>query len=113
MWGYMSSSEKLSGYDSRRTAFIGAYGDEQRPNALESTLGCTNSDCFIEKLCLALQNDVKDALLGVENSIREMLDKVIIFEKNSEWEHEDNLNSDVVMEHYLAALAWVLESGYN
>lgn len=58
MWGYMSSSEKLSGYDSRRTAFIGAYGDEQRPNALESTLGCTNSDCFIEKLCLALQNDV-------------------------------------------------------
>lgn len=62
---------------------------------------------------LALQNNVKDALLGVENSIREMLDKVIIFEKNAEWEHEDNLNSDVVMEHYLAALSWVLESGYN
>ena len=58
IYGYMTSSESIKGYDSRRTAFIGAYNDDQRPKALEETKGCTNSDCMVEKLCLALENSV-------------------------------------------------------
>lgn len=66
---------------------------------------------------LALHVDVKDALLGVQNPIRKMLDKVILFETNTEWKTDENtpetLTADLVMEKYIAALGWVLESGYN
>lgn len=66
---------------------------------------------------LALHVDVKDALLGVQNPIRKMLDKVILFETNTEWKTDENtpetLTVDLVMEKYIAALGWVLESGYN
>ena len=58
MYGYMSSSQKISGFDTRKTAFVGAYSDEQRPEALNKNLKCTNSSCFAEKLCFALQNDI-------------------------------------------------------
>lgn len=58
VFGYMASSEKASGFDSRRNAFIGTYGDEQHPAALEKGILCQNSDCNSEKLCLALQNDM-------------------------------------------------------
>ena len=66
---------------------------------------------------LALHVDVKDALLGVQNPIRKMLDKVILFETNTEWKTDENtpetLTADLVMEKYIAALGWVLEFGYN
>ena len=55
---YMSSSEKADGFDSRRNAFIGPYGDEHHPTALEKGLLCQNSDCNSEKVCLVLQNNV-------------------------------------------------------
>ena len=56
IWGYMTASEEVSGFDSRRNAFIGPYGDEQHPAALTKHGGCTNSDCNSEKLCLALEH---------------------------------------------------------
>lgn len=56
IWGYMTASEDVSGFDSRRNAFIGPYGDEQHPAALTKHGGCTNSDCNSEKLCLALEH---------------------------------------------------------
>lgn len=58
IWVYMTSSAAVTGYDSRRNAFIGPYGDEQHPVALRKGNSCTNSDCNSEKLCLALQNTV-------------------------------------------------------
>ena len=58
MFAFMASSDKISGFDSRRNAFIGPYGDEQHPSALEKGLKCQNTDCNSEKLCLVLQNDM-------------------------------------------------------
>ncbi len=58
MFAFMASSDKISGFDSRRNAFIGPYGDEQHPTALEKGLKCQNTDCNSEKLCLVLQNDL-------------------------------------------------------
>ena len=55
---YMTASEEITGFDARRNAFIGPYGDEQHPAALRKFGGCTNSDCNSEKLCLALQNTI-------------------------------------------------------
>lgn len=57
--GYMSCSEKPDGFDSRRNAFIGPYGEEQHPSALEKGLLCQNTDCNSEKLCLVLQNNIR------------------------------------------------------
>lgn len=59
IWGYMSSSERADGYDSRRNAFVGPYGDDQHPKAITSMSGCCNSDCNSEKLCFALENRIK------------------------------------------------------
>lgn len=58
VYGYMSCSEKPCGFDSRRNAFIGPYGEEQHPSALEKGLLTRNTDCNSEKLCLVLQNDM-------------------------------------------------------
>lgn len=58
IWCYMAGSEPADGYDSRRNAFIGPYGEEQHPAALVKHGGCTNSDCNSEKLCLALQHTI-------------------------------------------------------
>lgn len=58
IWCCMGASEVPVGYDSRRNAFIGPYGEEQHPAALRKTGGCTNSDCNSEKLCLALQHGI-------------------------------------------------------
>ena len=55
---YMTSSEKAVGYDSRRTAFIGTYGDENHPVAMERGGHCTQSDVNSEKVCLALENEL-------------------------------------------------------
>ena len=58
VWCYMTSSDEITGFDARRNAFIGPYGDEQHPVALRKNGGCTNTDCNSEKLCLALQNTI-------------------------------------------------------
>lgn len=55
---YMTSSEKAVGYDSRRTAFIGTYGDEAHPVSMERGGHCTQSDVNSEKVCLALENEL-------------------------------------------------------
>ena len=55
---YMTSSEKAVGFDSRRSAFIGTYGDENHPIAMERGGHCTNSDVNSEKVCLALENEL-------------------------------------------------------
>ena len=61
---YMTSSEPAVGYDSRRTAFIGTYGDEAHPVAMERGGHCKNSDCNSEKVCLALENEITLAPRG-------------------------------------------------
>lgn len=58
LYGYMSSSKPYNGFDSAYNAFVGAYGDKQRPKVLEEKRGCSNSTCLVEKLTLALQNDL-------------------------------------------------------
>ena len=58
VWCYMTASEEITGFDSRRNAFIGPFGDEQTPVAMRKNGGCTGSDANSEKLCLALQNTI-------------------------------------------------------
>ena len=50
----MSDSE-ISGYDSRRSAFIGMYGSKENPESLEIYNGCSNSDSCTEKMMFALE----------------------------------------------------------
>lgn len=54
---YITSTEKATGYDTRKSAFIGPYGDKLLPKAIING-GCTNSDCISEKLCLAIENTI-------------------------------------------------------
>ena len=58
-YGYLISDGEVVGFDTRRNAFIGVYGHEDAPEALEERLGCTNSDCVGEKLCFALETALK------------------------------------------------------
>lgn len=66
---------------------------------------------------LALSTDVKEALLGENNAIKEMLDKVIGFERDTIWTLEKSrvgaLAPDRVMDTYIAALSWAVKAGYN
>lgn len=66
---------------------------------------------------LALIQEVKDALLGDQNTIKEMLDKVITFENHSTWIvdklQDSSITENMVMENYIDALSWGLEVGYN
>lgn len=66
---------------------------------------------------LALSTEVKDALLGEDNTIKEMLDKVIGFESHTIWTVSKNkvgkLAPERVMETYIEALSWAVEAGYN
>lgn len=55
---YFMADKKISGYDTRKNAFIGVYGTEQEPEALRTGKGCTGSDCNAEKICLVLENTV-------------------------------------------------------
>lgn len=57
-YAYLTSNEVLSGFDTRRNAFIGTYGNKNEPKALMENGACTNSDCIAEKLCLAVENTV-------------------------------------------------------
>lgn len=52
---YMTCDSEVIGYDSRKSAFIGVYGDKENPQALEEQNGCTNSDSCTEKMCFALE----------------------------------------------------------
>ncbi len=57
-YAYLTCDKAVSSYDTRMTAFIGAYGNKQMPKALVETLGCTGTECIAEKVCFALQNTV-------------------------------------------------------
>ncbi len=57
-YAYITSDGTLTGYDTRRSAFLGTYGDKSHPKALMSSGGCTNSDCIAEKVCLAAERSV-------------------------------------------------------
>jgi EAL and modified HD-GYP domain-containing signal transduction protein len=65
---------------------------------------------------LPLSNNVKQALLGESNDLREMLDYVICFEKN-EWDELKKLplctaiSADRFMNSYVAALKWAKDIG--
>ena len=64
VWIYMSASERADGYDSRRNAFVGPYGTDITPVAMERGAHCLNSDCNSEKLCLALECKVELEPMG-------------------------------------------------
>ncbi|MCL2089191.1 MAG: hypothetical protein FWH14_06885 [Oscillospiraceae bacterium] len=59
VYAYMTGSGNVTGFDSRKNAFIGVYGNESLPEALMKHGGCTNSLCCAEKLCFALQSTVE------------------------------------------------------
>lgn len=67
-YAYLASSEAADGFDSRKNAFIGPYGNKLMPKAMVENLGCLNSDCIAEKICFAIQNTVK-LLPGESKSI--------------------------------------------
>ncbi len=52
---YMMCDSKISGYDSRKSAFIGTYGSKENPEALEICNGCTDSQSCVEKMMFALE----------------------------------------------------------
>ena len=54
----MCADRTVSGYDTRRSAFLGTYGSKNDPKALLCSHGCTDSDCIAEKICLALENEL-------------------------------------------------------
>lgn len=54
---YLMSSSTVSGYDGRNDAFVGAYGNDQRPKAIQRG-GCSNSSSYAEKICFALEQSV-------------------------------------------------------
>lgn len=53
---YMTCDVPAFAFDCRHNAFIGTYGHKDAPEALAEKLGCTNSDCIVEKLCFAMEN---------------------------------------------------------
>ncbi len=54
-YGYLMTDGEVVGYDTRRNAFIGVYGSQYDPEALNENNGCTGSDCVAEKLCYAIE----------------------------------------------------------
>ncbi len=74
---YLMSSDIVTGFDTRETAFIGTYGNKLMPTSLLENKACSNSDCIAEKCCLAVENTVTLApgesktfyyTIGLENS---------------------------------------------
>ena len=54
-YGYLITDGEVVSFDTRRNAFIGVYGSQYDPEALNENNGCTGSDCCAEKLCYALE----------------------------------------------------------
>lgn len=80
VYGYMTASTDITGYDSAKNAFIGTYGEEMTPDALASG-GCRNSACNSEKLCFALEASITlesgaereiDFIIGFSQSVTEI-----------------------------------------
>lgn len=57
VFGYLSSSETVSGYDARHNTFIGTYGNEFYPRSLVRNR-MENNTCDSEKACFALQSKI-------------------------------------------------------
>lgn len=76
-YAYLSAVDTATGYDARHNAFIGPYGHKLQPAAIAEQMGCTNSNCINDKICLALENSITLApgehkvfyyAIGAENS---------------------------------------------
>lgn len=81
VYAYLHAIEEVTGYDTRRNAFIGTYGSKNDPQALIKHQGCTNSDCIAEKVIFALENECVLApneshtfyyIAGVEHSLEDI-----------------------------------------
>ncbi len=57
-FAYMLCDTEVSGYDCRKTGFLGTYGTKETPEALTFGNGCTNSVCCAEKCCFALETEM-------------------------------------------------------
>ncbi len=57
VYGYMYTSEKMSGYDARHNAFIGTYDTDMAPRALKRG-GLENTSSHAEKCCFAVENTI-------------------------------------------------------
>lgn len=55
VYAVLSTDAEVCGYDTAKNAFIGVYGSENEPEALNDGGKCRNSDCVGEKICLALE----------------------------------------------------------
>ena len=68
VYGYLAGSGNITGFDSRKNAFIGVYGNQSNPEALMKHGGCTHSLCSAEKLCFALESSI-DLQPGEEKTV--------------------------------------------
>ena len=66
---FLAADTPCTGFDTRKNAFIGVYGDFSEPEALQEGGRCRDSDCCGEKICLVLQNDA-DLAPGARASFR-------------------------------------------
>lgn len=55
---YLMSTDIITGFDTRQSAFLGIYGNKLQPKAIFENKSCSNSDCFAEQSCLVLENSV-------------------------------------------------------
>lgn len=57
-YGFLAGGTRCDGFDTRKNAFLGVYGNFAEPEAIEEDARCRNTDCCGEKCCMALENDV-------------------------------------------------------
>jgi cellobiose phosphorylase len=55
--GFLTTDAEPTGWDARRAAFVGTYGDLRSPAALTAG-GCTGSACEFDPICFALETTV-------------------------------------------------------
>lgn len=56
-YAYMICDGEVSGFDCRKTGFLGTYGTKDAPEALSFGVpGCSNSSSCVEKCCFALES---------------------------------------------------------
>ncbi len=57
VFGYLMSKEKVTGFDTVKSSFIGTYGTEQTPTSLKKDK-LSNNEAYCEKACFAVENTV-------------------------------------------------------
>ena len=73
---FLAGGTPCDGFDTRRNAFLGVYGNFAEPEALEEDARCRDTDCCGEKCCMALQNDLALAP-GQSASVRYVVSVVL------------------------------------